>query len=336
MRTAREQAMFFIVGRGRSGTTLLSRMLDGRRGVFVAPESLFVMNTYRRYRAGRWNALRRRRFLRDVGREERMLRWRLDAEVLEGMLVDLGPDAAFADVCSTVYRASALGHGREEPILLGDKNPLYALFVPELLETFPGARFLHVVRDYRDNVLSYRDVPFDLSSPSALAYRWRRYNQVIVGAAAENPERFLRLRYEDLVRDTDGTLARIGDFLGIALEPRETATENRVETTLPWHRHLGRPTDGSQVAKWRSRMAPELVARVDAVCQPLGERLGYPSAPGARSRLAALDPRALAGVAVGASFTHAERLLFRLPLELRTTAIRAYRLATGNRIAEPA
>ena len=37
-------AIFFILGRGRSGTTLLSRMLSANPKIAVAPEGFFLMN----------------------------------------------------------------------------------------------------------------------------------------------------------------------------------------------------------------------------------------------------------------------------------------------------
>ena len=50
--------ILFIVGRGRSGTTLLARMLTHHPLIAVAPEGFFAMNLERKYRAGPWNERR--------------------------------------------------------------------------------------------------------------------------------------------------------------------------------------------------------------------------------------------------------------------------------------
>lgn len=323
--------MFFVVGRGRSGTTLLSAMLDADPRLFVAPESLFVMNAFRRYDRCRWSSTTRRRFLRDLWREERMRRWRIDPGELSELLAEQEPEAGLARICATVYLASARAHGRPEPQLLGDKNPLYSLFVPELLRLFPKARFLHLVRDYRDNILSFRNVPFDLSSAGALAYRWRRYNQAILDALAGDEDRIFTVRFEDLVRQPSELMARIYGFLGVEVSAaRPQVSRARGEASLPWHRNLSRPIDPSLIGKGQRGLSADLVAQADLVCQPLGRRFGYP--PASNRRAIGTRLRALPGVAMGCGFTAAERMLFRLPLEVRTSAIRTYRLATGNKI----
>lgn len=330
---APEQRMFFLVGRGRSGSSLLGRMLDNHPDLFVAPESLFVLNVRRRYRRARWRPRTVRRLVADVWREERMRRWRLERGEVERLLLAVAgaPDAGLARLCATIYAASAAAHGARPDGLLGDKNPHYALFLPELMELFPSARFVHLVRDYRDNVRSYRGVPFDLSSPAALAFRWRRYNQAVLAAAEGQEQRFHRLRFEDLVAFPEASLRGVCDFLEV---PFEAATlvphAPRQEESLDWHRHLGRPLDASLTGRWREELSRDEVALLDLVCQPLGAALGYPREE--TSAAARLPLAAHFGVALGRLVTAAERAVFRLPLEVRTLAIRSYRLATGNRI----
>jgi hypothetical protein len=319
--------MFFIVGRGRSGTTLLAQLLGRQPQVFVAPESLFVMNVMERHRTTAWKGERElRRFARDVFREDRMRRWRLSVERLSELLRAAPPPPSLARLCAMVYQASAEAHGVAGARRLGDKNPHYALFVRELAALFPQARFLHLVRDYRDNVVSYREVPFDLSSVAALSYRWRRYNQEVLRSASLLPERFLRIRFESLVRSPEPWLQEICRFLGVSYSPAMlTSRSRREEASESWHRRLALPVDDAQVGVWRSGLRPGEVALADRICQPLGASLGYlvepPSSPG---RVPAAQP----GLALGWAATVAERLLFRLPLPARVAIIRAYRAAS--------
>lgn len=324
--------MFFVIGRGRSGTSLLGRFLDGHPDVFVAPESLFVLNVLRRYSGADFDPPTVRRLVRDIWREERMRRWKVDRRALEEHLLSCRePGLGLARLCALVYEASAEAHGSRAGGLLGDKNPHYALFVRELMALFPSARFLHLVRDYRDNVLSYREVPFDLSSTPALAVRWRRYNEAILQAAMAEEERFHRLRFEDLVSRPETVLQGVCAFLGVAFDPLMVESRQvRQEDRLPWHANLGGPLDRNLLHKWRRGMTRQDVLIADRICQPLGELFGYRPASG---EPVPLPWRARGGVALGSAVTGAERLLFRLPVELRATAIRAYRVATGNRIS---
>ena len=324
--------MFFILGRGRSGTTLLSRLLDAHPAIAVAPESLFVMNLYRRYRRGGWTERRIRAFSRDMWLEERMRRWRLDRAKVEERLLALVGEADFSRLCTEVYAAGAEARGKRGAVLLGDKNPGYSLFGKELAALFRRSRFIHLVRDYRDNVLSFQSVQFDLSSVSALAYRWLYFNRCIAQAARRFPRRFFTLRFEDLINEPRVWLERLCQFLGIPFSSQmlDSSQGREVEARLPWHPHLGSPLDPAQAGKWRTAMSVKDGRRADWVCQPFAAGFGYePSESDGE-----LGPIAASlGMVWGRLVSVAERLLFRLPVRLRTRIIHGYRIATGNKIS---
>jgi LPS sulfotransferase NodH len=320
--------MFFIVGRGRSGSTLLSRMLDGHPEVVVAPEGLFVMHLDRAYGRrppdGRWV----RAFQRDLRLEDRMKRWALDPVRLARSLEAVGPDAGYEELCSRVYAEHAAACGKPQARLLGDQNPHHALFVERLMELFPTARFVWLVRDHRDNILSYRDVPFDLGSVAGLAYRWRRYNESVARAARAAPARFKRLRFEDLLANPEATLECLCDFLALDFDARMLEFQVRAgESALEWHRRLSQPLDTRRANRWRQGMTARQVSTADAICQPFAADLGYPPAHAAEKKAAVAR---LPGVAGGWAITELELLLFRLPLATRTACIRCYRSLTGN------
>lgn len=325
-RIAPQDRMFFIVGRGRSGTTLLRAILDAHPAISVAPEGLFILYLYRGYRGRELTDRTTRDFAEQVFLEARMRRWKLDPQELGTRLASIADERTFARLCAEVYEAWADASGKAGQRLLGDKNPHYALFTEELAQLFPAARFVHVVRDYRDNLLSYRNVPFDVASPAALAYRWREYNVAILRAARRWPERFHRLRYEDLVAGPAPTLAALCDFLGVAPDHavlRGHKRENGPE--LDWHRHVRLPIDAELAGQWRLRMPPDQIRLADRICQPLGSELGYaPAGPlGAAWRDAP-------GMALGWAITRLERLVFRFPVSLQAMIINSYRRLTGN------
>ena len=79
--------LFFIVGRARSGTTLLQTMLDANPHLAVAPECQIVMNLYSRYRTADWNRAKILRFHNDLWRESRLVTWELNKEKLKTELI---------------------------------------------------------------------------------------------------------------------------------------------------------------------------------------------------------------------------------------------------------
>ncbi|EQD67451.1 sulfotransferase domain-containing protein, partial [mine drainage metagenome] len=103
-------------------------------------------------------------------------------------------------------------------------------------ETF-DVRFIHLVRDGRD-VLASRthrrartavdpaavDPRLDAIRYSAL---WTAANLLIVALLGRKPGRYLRLRYEDFVRDPATALNRIGAFLALDYAPVARRAEAR-------------------------------------------------------------------------------------------------------------
>ena len=165
MNTA-DTRMFFVLGRGRSGSDLLVRILNTHQQLSVAPEALFLINLYRKYaNVKNWNEQKILSFFHDLLLENRLTDWwQLDKKQLKHDLLKLSGEATFQTLCKTVYLNFAQQTGKENVKLLGDKNPTYTLFAKELLQIYPEAKFIHLVRDPRDNILSFKRVSFDLTN----------------------------------------------------------------------------------------------------------------------------------------------------------------------------
>ncbi|MCB0682243.1 MAG: sulfotransferase, partial [Saprospiraceae bacterium] len=141
------KAPFFIVGVPRSGTTLLSVLLSNHPQVYIDGESVGIsiaenMEKYKRlfaYRPGRGQRAVLTQVIRDSYKQR--LEKLLDYEQLD----------QYADLRDFFHRSvnrRAEEHGK---LLWGDKTPELIFDLPQLLQVFPDARFLHVVRDARSN-----------------------------------------------------------------------------------------------------------------------------------------------------------------------------------------
>jgi hypothetical protein len=316
--------LFFIVGRSRSGTTLLQTMLDANPNLAVAPECQVVMNMYNKYRAARWNRKTILRFYRDVWLERRLKTWGLDKDKLLTDLLSLENRASFANSCKVIYRNYAETHRKGHVRILGDLNHHYCLFVHKLAHVFPEARFIHMVRDFRDNVLSHQRVTFEPNDVSALAYRWKAFNAQVLRHAGALGDRITRLRYEDLVTNPDTELARICDFLGVKFHADMLQHHKHGRPTFddPWQQNLRNPVNTKRVEAWRKEMRPRDVVKCDLICAPLATQFGYHLADNsAKSFTPLLRMTTLPGVLYGWTRTILERLVFSMPIGVRSTVI---------------
>ena len=118
-----------------------------------------------------------------------------------------------------------------------EKTPDNIYMVGSFLHGFPKAKFIHIVRDPRDVVLSLMKRGHSCESSAAI---W--LSSVACVYTYRNHDRLLEIRYEDLVLDTDSTMQKVFDFLQIgvwkgrerkpSLDPQKRIVHN-VWTNLP-------------------------------------------------------------------------------------------------------
>ena len=100
-----------------------------------------------------------------------------------------------------------------------DKSPRYAMTLPFIMELFPDAQVVHVIRDGRDVAVSHRK-RFGYWSCVKSAVKWPRYIARARSAGRSLPQgQYHELRYEELVSDQEATLRSLLRFLGEEWEP---------------------------------------------------------------------------------------------------------------------
>ena len=322
--------LFFLVGRGRSGTTLLQSILDSHPNLSVAPECIFIMNLFGRYRKCKWNRNIAIRFYDDLWLERLLDDWDLDKERLREDILSLREDSGFSDLCKIVYRNYARVQKKTHVVNHGDINHHYCLFIEELNAIFPDSKFIHIVRDFRANILSYKNVDFDTNNTSALAFRWNYYNNEVLKCKRFLKDRMFLLKYEDLVTKPLETLEGLCSFLGVDFHQQllEHHKQERFTFNHPWNPNLRKPINKDRLNAWKKEMSTSDRLRAELVCRKTAELLGYVVPKNRGSHLLYLIT--LPGMFYGWILTRLEKILFYLPLGLRSNLITFYRIATGG------
>ena len=216
--------LVFVVGCPRSGTTWVQRLLASHERVRTGQES-DVFDTY-------------------VGPQLRA--WRRELEVTSSGRGGVGLGCYFRDAeflrilkrYTLELLEPMIGRLQEGEIFV-EKTPSHVLFVPEISELLPAARFVHVLRDARDTVASL------LSASRSWGQAWAprtargatgmwvqhvraaRAAQVQLGA-----DRFYEVRYEALHADTARELRRMADWIGLdwaEADVRQAVVDNQPE-----------------------------------------------------------------------------------------------------------
>lgn len=307
----------FIVGSGRSGTTMLRLMLDAHPDLAIPPESHFVPRMHAiRHRFERDGRLDAMALAEAVFPQFRFREWRIPADRVRERVAAL-QDPSFADVMEAFFLAYAAEHGATR---WGDKTPGYVLEMPLLAGLWPEARFVHLFRDGRDVARSFMARGWARHLPEA-AELWAKRTALgrEIGERLGS-ERYLEVRYEDLVMDGgEPELRRICEFAGLDLRPEMRTYYERKDDMLTdkehrHHEHEGKPPTAG-LRDWRTEMAPGDVAVFEAIAGDTLTAFGY--------ERAAPDPPAMArfraglGKARTAAFRSGRRLRHRVLLALR-------------------
>jgi hypothetical protein len=267
-----EAAPFFIVGSARSGTTLLRVILNAHSEVAVPPESRFVTELW----TGN-DEVDPEDFVERLASHRQFQGWSLDPNLVREQLGN-GDHIAYARAIEAVYVAYMRAHGKTR---WGDKTPRYVLKLPFLAELFPDAHFVHLIRDGRNVALSYAKVPFGpKTAPKAAAVWSERIMTGVREGRPLGPERYLELRYEDLVADPDTRTRELCAFVGLEFEPSMLDYTEKVEEMVfakasTYNPHVfEKPTAG--VRSWETEMSESQIRLFEAVAGETLEMFGYP------------------------------------------------------------
>lgn len=125
----------------------------------------------------------------------------------------------------------------------GWKIPETTLVFPWIVRLFPDIKYIFWIRNPRDCIVGRHKTDdladFDISYPATTDLRLRRaiswIYQFEIVKATPKPKNWLEIRFEDFVLNQDATIARLNDYLGIALAKIPVRTEpiNR------WQRDYG-------------------------------------------------------------------------------------------------
>lgn len=262
-----------VLGVSRSGTTMLRVILDRSPGIAIPDESFFVPLLARRH--GRVDPAR---FLDDLARIPTLREWGLaPADVAPRLHRGMRTGAAIA----AVFEAYADREGKPR---WGDKTPMYMRHLGLLDDLFRDAQYVHLIRDGRDAALSFLELPEGTftrtwahpASPRAFACEWLVEVEAARALGARiGEQRYLELRYEELVAEPETVVAAICAFASLPFEPAMIDYVGRTEVARKLHqqRLAQPPTVG--VRDWRDDMSGEDVRGFEGIAGDLLGELGY-------------------------------------------------------------
>ncbi len=213
-----ERNFIFIIGSGRSGNTLLRRLLMERYDVYIPPETYVLPR------------------IADYAILGRSLDWCSYVELIVGALeyhaefetFNISSLRDFAlqakgwskvnqttpNLIRELYMWLAEGAGLKSA-WVGDKTPLNTLYLGRICHVVPNAKYIYLLRDGVDVSVSYK-VAGIYDSLLEGARRWLKSdNSWEAFRSTLNRSEYIEIKYENLVADPDNSVRQIGSKFDI-------------------------------------------------------------------------------------------------------------------------
>ncbi len=261
----------FIVGCARSGTTLLQLMLHSHPRIAIPPETRYIFQAYQR--RGGFGDLTKPE---NRGKLARFIIDRpgtafgdlgLDAERIRARIIDGPPTIGSA--FGIILREYAAARGKPR---WGDKRPNYIDRIPILLELFPGAQIVHIIRDGRDCMASLKKMPWWKFGPNTSVCKWiKAIHNGQVARRTLRADQYYEFRYEDLVKNPEPELRRLCGFLNETfsadmLEHHRVASDAVPEMKRnDWHINTTRQINTQAIGRWRKDLEPWELALIETM-----------------------------------------------------------------------
>lgn len=263
---------FFILGNPRSGTSLFRLMLNSHPNLIVPPESGFLQWWFEKYRDWKeedsLNNDRIKSYINDILSSKKIIDWGLDSEIIFENILKNKPKN-YSELSTQIY-LSYKSNYKSNVLQIGDKNNYYIYHLTTINSIYPNAKYIHLIRDGRDVACSYKKIkslktnstyrPNLVSDIIDIAKEWNKNINNIDNYL--NNKKCLKVKYEDLLIDTERTLFIVCEFLGISyhsqmLDYYKPEFNDEPLSTRDWKMKTLEPIDKNNSKKYKHILTKE-------------------------------------------------------------------------------
>ncbi|MFX0201952.1 MAG: sulfotransferase, partial [Candidatus Hodarchaeota archaeon] len=237
----------FIVGCGRSGTTVLRQFLSCSDDVFEIPfETAYFSDYYHRY-GDISNSKNLRRLSVDLTLRFNYKRSKVDMNVFLKSLSNLSK-LTYEDYFELFANYSAKMNNKNNPPVIIEKTPRHAYYVKEIIDAFPKTKIIGIIRDPLATISSLMQtrakrlnfLPISRRAKLlASVWDWTRYYQALRNLERDlTPSHLTIVKYEDLILNTDKVVNTLNEFLGICIERNRFPKKLRKDSLYKYSSYL--------------------------------------------------------------------------------------------------
>ena len=270
-----------ITGVYRSGTTLLSRILNNHSKLSITYDNVHFMRFCYEQFSPVSNPSNLEKLLINIKQrvEKRMeINWDI-SPVSESILKY--PQINYACVYNEVMR-SLIQESEEHQ--WGEKTMICWSKTPDFISMFPNGKVLHIIRDTRDVLASFKKVTNEpgLRYFDAIFTTIHSMNWALTFGADLPSKNYMCLKYEDLVREPEKMVKQISDFLEVPYEAQMLDVKKFTHRTQKekWSSNTAykeklNNINGKSVGKFRQHLSNIELFLAELIARDMLTRFGY-------------------------------------------------------------
>lgn len=293
----RHTSLNFILSTGRTGSTLLSSMLNMHPEIISVSEEPFAYNLYPKYKdVTNWDDATISGFCYDfyLFSEGKLEAQFGESSDLIRLLTDHRAILTGEIAIKLAYFAFFPHKDKSLVTTIVDKELKFHYFLDDVANYYPQSKFIILLRDPRDNVLTKlkralkkRKRDSVLFFAKTWDYEYARIYEKTKNTASD---RCIRVKYEDLVSAPEETLKRITDFLNVPYTPKMLEYDQKFKEELDraaligdtvrqhlsmYHDGLTQKVSTEKVGIWKKELSPRDNDLIWSVCEKTALMSGY-------------------------------------------------------------
>ncbi len=290
----------FILSTGRTGSTLLSSMLNMHPKILSVSEEPFAYNLYPKYKnISHWTDKIIEEFCYDFylfseGKLEPQFGTKQDLiDVLQEHKNELTGEKAI----KLAYFAFFPNKDKSQVNTIVDKELKFHFILNDIIEYYPKSKFIVLCRDPRDNVLIKikRGIKKNKKrSPLFFAKTWNyEYTTLNKKLGQCNQQNIFMLKYEDLAKNPEESLKKITNFLNVPYDRimlnfaqkhiedlkqlEKTISKDSKQYLSMFHEGLTQKINTDKIGIWKTQLTKEENNMIWSVCKKPAFMHGYNS-----------------------------------------------------------
>lgn len=274
----------FIINAGRSGSTLLNRLLNDHPAIIAPTEQYFIHNLIIKFQI--YNYLLWRDLAKILtgelinGLETHTWEWNYEPIIKEIIHAE-GEERNLLHILDKIILEYGHQNGKNASIW-ADTTPLTARYIKQVFRVYPNAKYVYLTRDGRDVVASYKAgggvKPFkQYANHVNGALNW-----VSVYEQAEwikkRAHHFKMVKYENLVANPEETMNDVFQFAQLDTASIQTQGIELPGSDFfksPFHQNLKNPINKKSIGKWKHDLTELELGEIDPIVQKPMKALGY-------------------------------------------------------------